>query len=75
MQQVDHYLRQAKAARELAVKARSAESRAHFINIAEAWEKLASERLELLQLKVEYMGGDALMIVSQESLSKPQCQS
>lgn len=41
MQRVDHYLRQAKAARELAASATSEPVRIQFENIAATWEQLA----------------------------------
>ena len=62
MQQVDHYRRQAVAARKLAMSARSEKSRGQFTQIAEAWEKLTRERLRFLRLKEsDDLGGDALM--------------
>ena len=41
MQRIDHYLRQAKAARELAATANSEPVRIQFENIAATWEQLA----------------------------------
>ena len=65
MRQVEHYLRQAKAARDLAADAETEKARSHFVTIAEEWENLAKERLSLLQLKLEKVGGDALLIATQ----------
>jgi hypothetical protein len=45
MQRVDHYFRQAKAARELAATANSHAVRAQLENIAKTWEQLASRAL------------------------------
>jgi hypothetical protein len=53
MQQIDHYLRQAKAARLLALDANSETVRSQFVKIADHWESLARERLSVLQLKTE----------------------
>ena len=50
MQQVEHYLRQAKAARELAAAAESVAVCSQFEGMAEGWERLARERLALLQI-------------------------
>jgi hypothetical protein len=61
MKQVDHYLRQAQAARELARSSSAEAARIQFEQIAETWEALAKERLSLLQLKLEKLGGDALL--------------
>jgi alpha-ketoglutarate-dependent taurine dioxygenase len=51
MQQVDHFLRQAKAARALAANTDSDEARTLFEQIAAAWENLAKERLAMLRRK------------------------
>ena len=60
MQQVDHYLKQAKAARELASTAGTAAARIQFESIAEGWERLAQERLSFLQSKLGGVNGDAM---------------
>jgi hypothetical protein len=64
-QQVDHYLRQAKAARELAGASNSDLIRVQFEKVAQAWETLAKERLALLQLQIDKLGGDAVLMVAQ----------
>jgi hypothetical protein len=62
MQQVDHYLRQAKAAHELAAATDSETMRTQFQQIAATWEELAKERLSLLQLKIDRLGSDAIVM-------------
>jgi len=49
MQKVDHYIRQAKAARELALAALSERERLQLEKIADEWEGLAKERLSFLE--------------------------
>ena len=61
MHQVDHYLRQAKAARALAEAAKSDLLRSQFERMAEGWENLARERLSFLQSKLDAVNGSATM--------------
>lgn len=53
MEQVEHYIRQAKAARGLAAAADSEPVRSQFEKIAGTWERLAEERLIILQRKLD----------------------
>ena len=53
MQQIDHYLRQAAAAQELAKTATNATVREQFKTIADTWEQLARERRALIQLRTD----------------------
>ena len=72
MQQVDHYLRQAKSARQLAANSPSEWGRTHFTQIAEAWENLAEERLSYLRIRAEKAGANALLIVTQPAPADDQ---
>ena len=56
MQQVDLYIRNAKDAREAARHASSPKVRDGYIAIAEAWERLANERLAFLQQRLNADG-------------------
>jgi hypothetical protein len=75
MKQVEHYLRQAKAARDLAATANSPEVRSQIQQIAETWETLAKERLAVLQLKLEKFGGDALLSATETPASATKTDS
>ena len=57
MQEIDHYLRQAEAARKLAASAKNKAVREQFEIIAKTWESLAQERLAFLQLKLRTESG------------------
>ena len=52
MQQVDLYIRNAREARELAKVSPWPDARDQFEAIAEAWKRLANERLSFLQQKL-----------------------
>ena len=53
VKEVDQYLRQANAARELASASDSELVRLQYEKVASLWEQLAKERLALLQLQVD----------------------
>jgi hypothetical protein len=70
MHQVDHYMRQAKAARALAKAAKTQTTRSQFEEIAEGWEKLARERLAFLESKAETRNGNAAMDGTVQSMRR-----
>jgi hypothetical protein len=70
MQQVRHFLRQAKAARKLAASADSEVTRAQLEAIAEAWERLANQRLASLEARSSAVG-DAIRNASLKPENSP----
>jgi hypothetical protein len=59
MDQVEHFLRQAMAARELARNASTDTARTQFEMIAALWEELAEDRKSLLDLNSQRQHPDA----------------